>query len=299
MRLFQLLIALASLCIVADVSRATRVYDSLWGVSGNANNQFYDKTTYGGTVYPNPSTIVSNKSFRRQINANMICTGAQCHNGQYVCGRYGNTDCYHVEHIIDYNMRKFLPDCEKCIDVAGNKVMTWGRWNKALGGVARSNFPAAFSEKTTVYGSTMMISAIDAIQTCCMHQEAFSDVGPKPIMSMIEKSAVAMPSPGLGNSTYNADCDCDPSDPSCNTLDTCACDSASECGCDCDYDLEFIVAAPAVASADSNITKATLVLLVCATCLIMVIAAVVLMLLNRIRTVKPQPLAQQLDYIEP
>src|SRR6202012_3399756 len=83
----------------------------------NDNNYYYDPKTYGGNVYSDSSLVIhKNNAFRKELNSRFSCQGSHCINGQYVCERTGNIQCYHVEHIIDANGPEF-PDCQQCKNV--------------------------------------------------------------------------------------------------------------------------------------------------------------------------------------
>src|ERR1700753_2039308 len=104
-------------------TRNTNVYNSEW--NNNKNYNFYDPNTFGINIYSDPCTkINTNQDFRKYVDANIKCIGFWCVNNKFICGRNGNTHCYHVEHIIDINGPEFDADSK---NIAGNMVMAYGR----------------------------------------------------------------------------------------------------------------------------------------------------------------------------
>ena len=114
-------------------------------------------------------------------------------------------DCFHVEHIIDINGPEFPCDND-CKQIAGNMVMTNGRFNKGLGGLSSKYYDDSMKEKTLIYGQNIMDKVRDTIRRCNLGKNIVSD-------------------------DYDRTCD--------NEGD-CDCDSDSKCGCDCsDFDEEI------------------------------------------------------------
>ena len=141
----------------------------------------------------------------------MTCTGKWCIDNKFICGRSGNTDCYHVEHIIDENGPEFK-NCYGCKNIAGNMVMAYGRWNKALGGLSLRYYNDSTYEKQLVYGADILDRVRDTIWQC-MYDGLRDKISNKNI--------------SYTSFDYNPYCD--------NDLD-CNCDSDSICGCDCSDD---------------------------------------------------------------
>lgn len=235
------------LCSFVAPSNATKVFDSEFRKIGNRNSYFYDNNTFGSELYSDPTVTVKNPAFRNRVNSAVPCLGEWCDNKQFTCKKHGITDCYHVEHIIDSKENElFPPACHACKNVAGNRVMAWGRWNMAIGSAAQANYRASLLEKVDVYGKNQVITAAIIIAQCCStfgvhglqnsplwaiisaHQN--DNLAPTGIPSATNTSSNA--------TVFDAACDCDPSDPSCDDdTDMCSCDSDSDCGCDCDFEL--------------------------------------------------------------
>jgi hypothetical protein len=198
----------ASIILVDAVEkRHTKVYNDYWADSGNNDRNFFDERTFGVNLKNkiHPCKVVKNGEFRQIINSNIACKGNHCVNDVFKCNKDSNVDCYHVEHIIDINGREF-PTCTDCKDIFANKVMAWGRWNSALGGLAHRYYNDSISEKEEVYGIDMVARVRRQIEIC---KAAFPD----------------------NNNPY---------DPNCDTESVCMCDSDSDCGCDCEYDDKLV-----------------------------------------------------------
>ena len=192
------------LILVVSVCAVTRVYDR-YGHLENAGYVMFDDRTFGMDLYPDPCTRVSvNKKFRDVVNNAMPCVGQWCINGKFACTRTNNVDCYHVEHIFDTKGDDFYgqPDAK---DLAANLVMSFGRWNSALGGVANRYYQDSKDEKLLVYGIDRMRQVYNTIQMCVSRNR---DAGY-----------------GSVNDTFADDCDDD-------TISEYECDSDSFCGCD-------------------------------------------------------------------
>lgn len=197
-----LLIAISVICVSGQCY--TKKCKALWNSYGNAGNQFYYRGSYGGDIHPNPLQYSTNRQFRTIIQNNIkYCSGKYCVNGQFSCQSNGNTNCYHVEHIIDENGPEYT-NCPRCKDIPGNMIMAAGDWNMALGGLARTRYSQMQTEKSMIYGSSVMQRARAYIQTCCSQ---------------------------LTSSNSSVEIDCENNDGECN------CDSGAYCGCDCSADI--------------------------------------------------------------
>ena len=170
--------------------------------NNNKNNQYYVAKTMGSG-----SNRVSNSVFRNNINKHLKCEGEYCVNNKYSCKKPGDTNCYHVEHIIDINGPEYRNHPE-CKDISGNKIMAAGKWNTGLGGYANVDYYLAQREKELIYGSDIINTAHTNIRKC---------------ISTKLSSLITTP-----NSTYIDKC----------LGDTCSCDSDDICGCECDFEYE-------------------------------------------------------------
>jgi hypothetical protein len=177
----------------------------------NEHYQYFHPATFGMDIYSDPlRQITSNGKFREYVNINIPCTGKWCMNhtilgSKFMCPKYG-TDCLHVEHIIDLGGPEF-EECPKCKNIVGNMVMAYGRWNSALGGLARSKYYDAQYEKSLIYGPNRINRAKQLIEQCCTRGQR-RETAP----------------------VYDEFCD----------GDTCDCDGDSVCGCDCATDTHTV-----------------------------------------------------------
>ena len=195
-----ILFSVLVICLQTGTSQCyTKKCKNYWNSQGNANNLFYYKGSYGGDIHPNPLQYSTNQQFRVIVQRNVgTCNGQYCENNQFKCQSNGNTNCYHVEHIIDENGPEFT-NCQRCKDIPGNMIMAAGDWNKALGGLARRAYIQAQNEKYMIYGSAVMQRARNYIQACC------NDL-----------------------STSEVDCETDDGNCDCSNV---------MCGCDCSSDI--------------------------------------------------------------
>lgn len=207
-------------------SCSTKICQDQYLKFGNENNRFFDASTFGGKIHPNPTQILKqtgNNHFRSFLNEIGQCHGLQCGaNNLYNCLNRGNSYCYHVEHIYDKNGQddRIPSNCNVCKNIPGNFIMAFGRWNMALGGLARKNYNAAQIEKTLIYGKHIMKQAFDNIMQCCSETTGY--IGPKEFYYLEGHTDQ------LQNDTnYDIECDID---------NMCTCDTDSNCGCDCDFD---------------------------------------------------------------
>lgn len=200
----KLIILFSVLFITAYSQCYTKKCRNFWTTQGNSNSQFYHPQTYGGDIHPNPLQFSTNQQFRVIVKRNVgYCYGKYCMNKQFGCQSNGNTNCYHVEHIIDENGPEFS-NCLRCKDIPGNMIMVSGDWNMALGGLARKSYTQSQTEKSMIYGTDIMQRARNYIQQCCNNLIA---------------------------SNESTDIDCE------NNEEDCNCDSGSNCGCDCSSDI--------------------------------------------------------------
>ena len=170
----------------------------------NDNRQYFDPSTFGMDIYSDPLKLMrSNNEFRKYVNYNVKCTGKWCKSTvlgkKFLCDKY-KTDCYHVEHIIDIKGSEFA-SCSECKNIVGNMVMSYGKWNSALGGLARYHYEDAQYEKSLIYGNNRINKAKQLIEQCCLRSQRAEIL-------------------------YDKFCD----------GDICDCDGDSECGCDCSTD---------------------------------------------------------------
>jgi hypothetical protein len=202
--MYKVIAILSLLLIVVKSECYTKKCKTLWATQGNENYQFFHAQTYGGDIFPNPLQFSSNREFRLYVQKHISrCIGKYCVNGRFSCPSSGNTNCYHVEHIVDANGPEFT-NCPRCKDIPGNTIMAAGDWNMALGGIASKNYANSQNEKTMIYGAPIMQRAKKYIQTCCDNMIATGD-------------------------SANIDCE--------NNEGYCDCDNQSICGCDCSSDI--------------------------------------------------------------
>lgn len=201
--LLTFIITTSIILVDAVEKRHTKVYNEYWLNDGNSNRNFFDERTFGVNLKNkiHPCKVIKNVEFRQIINSNFPCSGNHCVDDVFKCNKNANIDCYHVEHIIDINGPEYK-SCNDCKDIFANKVMAWGRWNSALGGLANRYYNDSMSEKEEIYGTDMVARVRRQIEIC---KAAFPD----------------------NNNPY---------DPNCDTDNVCTCSTDSDCGCDCDYD---------------------------------------------------------------
>lgn len=144
----------------------TNIYNNNY--KGNNNmNMFFDEKTFN--IIDPCEKIGDNPKFRKLINNKIKCTGIWCINNIFACEKniknISPRDCYDVEHIIDKKGPEFN---KKCFDknIAGNLIMTWSRWNRALGPLANKNYSYSYSEKITIYGKNIIYQAKKNIIRC-------------------------------------------------------------------------------------------------------------------------------------
>lgn len=83
--------------------------------------------------------------------------------------------------------------------------MAWGRWNGALGEVAKNNYKVSSNEKTIIYGKDIMNTVREKIAECASRKKNMND-------TVVIKT--------IDNECYDEfSCECD--------------DIDSICGCDC------------------------------------------------------------------
>lgn len=147
--------------IAGDCNAHTKVFTERGGPS-NTNNWYFDSRTYniGGDAC---RTFTRNDKYKELVDATIPCVGEWCSQvgkwkNDWNCKNRG-VSCYHVEHIIPKTSN--VPGLLGCnMNIHGNVIMTYGRWNSALG----SRF---FAEKRLVYGDTIFKNAYVAIYKCC------------------------------------------------------------------------------------------------------------------------------------
>jgi len=202
----------------------TNIYGNCY--NGNIGNKFYIQGTFGGDIYSDPCKIVTNSQFRNYVSQKIDCSGAWCYGSTYKCTDRGNVDCYHVEHIIDYNGPEFESTIyKKYKNIAGNRIMIWGRWNKALGGLSRNNYYNSKREKINVYGNNIVNDAYINILNCIANDYPNSSLL---VQNDLHNFTMNTNINDNNNSTYDEECD---------ESYNCSCDSDYECGCDYNLDL--------------------------------------------------------------
>lgn len=91
----------------------------------------------------------------------IACTGDWCINGQFYCGS-SSAECYQVEHIIDkVNSDPELNGLD--VNIVGNLVMAYSRWNQQVGQLKWDNVVA---EKQEIYTIFLFQKARHFVLTC-------------------------------------------------------------------------------------------------------------------------------------
>lgn len=224
--MLPLLILLAAAASLRSEAACVTRYCKQNYAAGNENNVFYDPSTYGGDIHPDPTRpLSSNRVFRDYVNSVRFCTGKWCNRGTFTCAARGTSSCYHVEHILDQNANdaRIPAACAGCKSIPGNMIMAAGAWNMGLGGAARSSYGAAQAEKRQVYSASVVSRAYASVISCCTAR-----IGSEAMREHLSGVFIVDPSNGTyANVTY---------DESCDVSEECNCDSDALCGCDCDYD---------------------------------------------------------------
>lgn len=199
------------LCIL--FGSTTKIFTELWrGKQSNDNYYFYDERTFGINIYSDPCTKINdNNVFRKYIKNNIKCVGQWCINNDWICsdtkkGVKKSNNCYHVEHIIDISGPEYRdnPDIK---NIAANMVMAWGRWNSALGGLAKNNYQISQNEKEIVYGKNIIELVKKKILECARQKNNIK----------ILSNNTKMLKSDLCYDEYSCECD----------------DIDTVCGCDC------------------------------------------------------------------
>ncbi len=219
-------------------------------------NDLYDSRTFGYNIHSYPSFIMNENSlFRSFINDRIKCYGNLCNENKFECDRSGDTQCYHVDHIINMDGPEFQ-NCNFCKGVVGNLVMIDGIWNSANQALSKIDYYSAQNEKQEVYGKQRIEDAMSAISICCYNNLGISyqivnDWRPTPIAVYrdipscqdihldivdITKCICQNESSRVVNSLNYIDDYC--------SIGECSCESDSIknycCGCDCDMDVDYI-----------------------------------------------------------
>ena len=195
-----LMIIVLYLCLI-NAQRHTKIYKNDWEKFNNADYRFYDPNTFGVNIYSGDDgcEIITNQQFRNEINTGIDCTGMWCTDDNKFRCLPNSLNCYHVDHIFDLHGTNFQ-NCEECKNMAANRVMIYGRWNSALGGLARNNYQDSLNEKEEIFGEKIMNKVYQKLLYC--------------------KNK-------LQSNNYLIDCD---------DSNECDCDSDYICGCDCDQE---------------------------------------------------------------
>lgn len=141
----------------------SKYYIENYNKNHNTNYEFYDNRTFGLDLYKDPCIkITDNRKFKNYINKLLPCIGKWCIDKTFNC--IGSKNCYHVEHIIDVNGKEFSnPNCKQ---IAGNLVMSYGKWNSQLGSRSRVNYYDSMREKEIIYGIDKVESVRSIINKC-------------------------------------------------------------------------------------------------------------------------------------
>lgn len=99
---------------------------------------------------------------------NIQCSGPWCIDGSFSCGKSGNTECWQVEHIIDQS-NSDLVDEGYDVNILGNVIMAYGKWNVQIG---QRIWPIVEEEKSLIYGNIYNISR--NIITGCVDSDSWS-----------------------------------------------------------------------------------------------------------------------------
>ena len=199
MRLIILILSLSfTFADLNHCKRHTNIFKDNWPKEGNSQYAFFDETTFGIDLHTDPcKPITRTTEFRNYVNQHIHCTGKHCVNGLFKCRHAGDKNCYHVEHIIDLNGPELCHN--GCKNIMANLVMTWGRWNSALGGLARYYYNESMCEKEFVYGKEIVARVREMIGKCMKNEIV----------------------------DYDKECDRD---------GDCDCTADNDCGCDCDLE---------------------------------------------------------------
>ena len=137
------------------ISSHTTIYNNEWEGRGNEDDYFYDIDTFEIDEIDLCENFNNNDKFRKKINENVLCDGRWCVDDIFSCK--DTTECYHVEHIID---KRAYPD--ECVNIAGNLIMAYSKWNQGLGGMSLED---SISEKKEIYDS-IYEKALLSIRLC-------------------------------------------------------------------------------------------------------------------------------------
>lgn len=99
---------------------------------------------------------------------NIECSGPWCIDGKFSCGKSGNTECWQVEHIIDQS-NSDLSNQGYDVNIIGNVIMAYGKWNNQIG---QRIWPIVEQEKSEIYGNIYNISR--NIIMGCVDSESWS-----------------------------------------------------------------------------------------------------------------------------
>lgn len=114
--------------------------------------------TFGGFLKMDPCTPFTGDYRKLLIENGITCEGKWCgpNNGFNCTGT--NTECYHIEHIID----KTNSGIEGDKLIIGNLIMAYGRWNVQIGQLC---WPSVMIEKGEIYGGIFDM-ALDNVRKC-------------------------------------------------------------------------------------------------------------------------------------
>lgn len=134
------------------------------GITHGSQTSFVTES-YGGNLPIQQNKPTTTATYKKTLSSTVSCTGNHCVDGEWKCKKGDSRNCYNVEHIIDLNGPEFK-DHTECKNVAGNMIMSHGYWNQELGTYTKANYQVSVSEKTRVYGDTIMYNARESIRGC-------------------------------------------------------------------------------------------------------------------------------------
>ena len=102
------------------------------------------------TIDPCKQYTNRNEYINTLLNNSIYCSGIWCVNNEYSCKDVGN-DCWQVEHIYD-KKNSILSNKDYNVNIYGNIVMAYGKWNAQIG---QRIWSIVEKEKTDVYGDIM------------------------------------------------------------------------------------------------------------------------------------------------
>ena len=108
----------------------------------------------------------SRREYISLLNERGIGCRSRCEGDKYSC-KNNHTECWHVEHIYD---QKNSPLVDSDVDIYGNLVMAYGKWNMQMGS---KGWWVVQVEKSDVYGGRVFNQSRDNIIKCRRESNAF------------------------------------------------------------------------------------------------------------------------------